>query len=152
MRHLKTVRYWTIDEHPDPEICFEQIRDNWHYLGQNEVDEMVESLRALSDQIGCDIDYRISIIPARGEYVRADTSSYNHATFLSLYQQREELPLTGTFYDLAVLEGFNGGRESLEESVLNALHVSGEWIYSDDGLRDLCEANEYLFDEDGGLL
>ena len=152
MRNFKTISYWTIDDHPNPDKCFDWIRANWHDLGQDDVYEMGESLRALSDQIGCAIDYCISILPARGEYVRADTASYDHGKFLSLYQRREDFPLTGISYDLAVLDGFNGGRESLEHSVLCALHSQGEWMYSEDGLRDLCEANDHLFDESGDLL
>lgn len=152
MQHVETVRYWTIDEHPDPDKCFREIRENWHDLGEMDLELMGESLRALSDRIGCNIDYSISIIPDRGEYVRADTDRYDHTVFLSLYQQREELPLTGTCYDITVLEGFNYGRESLEHDVLRALHAQGEWLYSDDHLREMCEANQYLFDRNGRFL
>lgn len=152
MRHTETTHYWTIDEHPNPPAVFDWIRGNWHDLGEPDVSEMADSLRALSDAIGCRIDYSISIVPDRGEYVRADTSSYDHTAFLSLYRQREDLPLTGMWCDHTILEAFNQGRGELESSVLRTLHAQGEWLYSDAGLRELCESNEYLFREDGGAL
>jgi len=31
------------------------------------------------------------------------------------------------------------------------LHDEGEYIYSDEGIEDLCEANGYFFTEDGAF-
>ena len=55
--------------------------------------------------------------------------------------------MTGRCYDQDVIEGIN--KDELEEAVLKTLHAEGEYIYSDEGLRETCEANGYEFTEDG---
>jgi len=37
-------------------------------------------------------------------------------------------------------------------NVLQQLHQETEYVYSDEGLTDLCEANKYEFTENGSLI
>ena len=63
------IKVYTIDEHPDKEKCFEWIRNNLHDLNQHSIDEIVESIRALSEIIGGTYDYSISQVSDRGEHI-----------------------------------------------------------------------------------
>jgi len=37
--HTVIYKTWTIEDHPNKEACFDWIRNNWHDLGQFEVNE-----------------------------------------------------------------------------------------------------------------
>jgi len=157
-RTIETTVY-TIESHPDPEKVFEWIRDNWHDLGDFCVQEMVESLQAFSDHISATLDYSISIVPDRGEYIRfrCDCDLVDVKKSLDLYG---DCPFTGVFYDETILDAFRDcdSDDSLDDvlrdveyRVLKDLHNEGEYIYSDEGLREFCEANEYEFTESGKI-
>lgn len=141
----KTINIYAIGEHPQPEKCFDWIRNNWHDLGQFCVDEMLDSLKALANEIDGVLDYSLSIVPDRGEYVTI--KGFDQTKLERLYTKREDCPLTGVCYDHDVIEALYNGE--LETAVLKTLHAEGEHLYSDEGLREICEANEYEFDENG---
>ncbi len=46
------IKVYTIEEHPKKELCYEWIRNNWHDLNQQSIDEIIESIKALSAEIG----------------------------------------------------------------------------------------------------
>jgi len=143
MRTIETKIY-TIDEHPNQEKCFEWIRDNWHDLNDHSVHEVVDSLKALQKVIGGDLDYSISSSPpCRGEYIVF--KDYNDDLLNEL--DANELPLTGVCWDGDLIESMQKDGDAY--GVLRALHEDSEYIYSDEGLRELCEANEYEFTEEG---
>ena len=54
-------------------------------------------------------------------------------------------PLGGTMKLTALQKGniFNS---------INSLHKDSEYVYSDQGLEELCEANEYEFTEEGKVI
>lgn len=144
----ETINIYTIEEHPNPDACFEWIRDNWHDLGEWAVDEMVASLKALAKYTGGTLGYCISIEPDYSEYVKL--VDYDPERLAELYAQKDDCPLTGVCYDINVIEGLQNNE--LESVVLKILHNEGEYIYSDEGLRELCEANEYEFTENGDFV
>lgn len=144
MRIIET-KVFTFDEHPNPQSCFDWIRSNWHDLGQHYVDDMIESLKALAKTVQGDLDYSLSIAPDRGEFV--SIKGYDAALLAGLYALKDDCPLTGMCYDIDVIEALRRG--DLQSTVLNILHNEGEYIYSDDGLREFCAGNEYEFDESG---
>jgi len=157
-RTIETTVY-TIESHPAPERVFDWIRDNWHDLGDFCLQEMVNSLESFADHIGTTLDYSISIVPDRGEYVRFDCD-HTLSDVLRSLDLSGNCPFTGVCYDETILDAFrhcNRG-DSLNEvlrdaeyRVLKDLHNEGEYIYSDEGLRELCEANEYEFNETGAI-
>lgn len=158
-RTIETTVY-TIESHPYPEKAFDWIRDNWHDLGDFCLQEIVESLKAFADHIGAKVDYAISIVPDRGEYIRFNCEGDLREVLKSL-DLSGNCPFTGMCYDETILDAFRdcNGDESLrdvlrdvEYRVLKDLHSEGEYIYSDEGLRELCEANEYEFEENGKLV
>lgn len=141
----ETIKIYTIEDHPNPESCFEWIRNNWHDLAQHYVDDMIESLKALRDTIGGDLDYSLSVVPDRGEF--CIFKNYDAAKLEELYKSKDSCPLTGMCYDIDIIEAIKDN--SLESAVLSILHKEGEYAFSDEGLRDTCEANGYEFLEDG---
>jgi len=141
MRTIETKVY-TIDEHPNKEKCFEWIRNNWHDLNQHSVDEVIDSLKALQNEIGGKLDYAISSVPDRGEFI--SFKNYDKEALLDL--SKDDCPLTGYCWDFDVIEGVRKGNI---KQVLGTLHDDTDYVYSDAGLEEMCEANGYEFDADG---
>lgn len=141
MRIIKTKVY-TIDEHPNKEKCYKWIRDNWHDLNQHGVEEAIQSIKALHKKIGGSFNYSVSAVPDRGEYIKFRDYSSERLQELDA----NEYPLTGVCWDEPLIIGLKEGNPTL---VLKILHAETDYIYSDEGLFDLCEANGYEFDEDG---
>ena len=141
----KEIKGYSIDQHPNKEAVFSYIRENWHDLGEHYIDDLVVSLKALADEIGGKLDYSVSLFPDRGEFIRL--TDFNRAALNKL--KAIDYPLTGCFYDYVVIEGLKA--DELEYRALKALHDEGEWLYSDEGLTDMCEANQWLFTEEGEI-
>lgn len=143
MRTIETKVY-TIEEHPNRELCYEWIRNNWHDLNQYSVDEVIDSLKALQEEIGGDLNYAISSVPDRGEFIRF--TDYDTEALCRL--SADDYPLTAMFWDFDVIEGLRIGDPT---QVLSTLHHDTEYCYSDEGLYELCEANQYEFTEEGNI-
>ena len=141
MRTIETKIY-KIDEHPEPELCFDWIKNNWNDLNEHSVHEIVDSIKALRDKIGGTIDWSISQVPDCGEYIAFANFDENALSELNT----DDCPLTGAFWDIELIEGLKEGNPS---KVLDALHSHTDHVYSDEGLFELCESNEYEFDEYG---
>ena len=77
-----TYTVYTIDEHPDKEKCYEWMRNNLHDMAYHEEDYFIESLRALSNHIGGGLDYSVSLVPDRGEFIRF--TDYNNELLAGL--------------------------------------------------------------------
>tara|TARA_R110000851_G_scaffold308761_1_gene467797 strand:- start:861 stop:1295 length:435 start_codon:yes stop_codon:yes gene_type:complete len=141
MRTIEKVVYF-IGEHPNPEKCYKWINENWHDLNQNSVDELIESIKELSKKIGGSFKYSISQVPDRGEHI----SFYNYSKKLLNELDEDHCCLTGVCTDIDLIKALKQGDPS---KALNSLHSSTEYIYSDIGLKELCEANDYEFTLEG---
>lgn len=141
---------YTINEHPNKELCFEWIRNNIHDLGQHHIEDLIESLKALAKYVNADLDYSISIVPDRGEFIKI--TNVERGLLKELYNKREDLPLTGICYDQDLIELLYKGDFELEYGAFGIIHKEGEYIYSDEGLLDICQANEYEFYESGEMV
>ena len=140
---IKTV--YTIDEHPNKDNVYRWIRDNWHDLNDISVSEFKDSLIELQKQIGGKLGFSISAVPDRGETITL--IGYDKKA-LNLLDE-SDCPLTGVTWDIDIIKALKNG--NIKQS-LNSLHNDTEWIYSDEGLYELCEANEYEFYEDGSIV
>ena len=138
MREI-TYKVYTFDEHPNKQVVFEWVRNNWHDLGQHNVEEMIDSLKAASDEFGGRLDYAISAVPDRGEFVKIEGFDQR----LLDQAKEEECPLTGHCYDITVIRAMRDG--NLSESVLGELHAETEYAYSDEGLAETLSINDYEF-------
>ena len=143
MRVIET-NVFTISEHPNKENCYEWIRNNWHDLNQHSVDEVISSIKALSDKVGGTFDYSISSVPDRGEHITF--KGYDKEALYLL--NADDYPLTGGCWDMDLIEGLKNDNP---EQVLYSLHADTEYLYSDEGLYELCWSNEYEFTEEGNI-
>ena len=143
----KTINIYSFAELSDTakEKAREDVRNNWHDIGEHYIDNMLSSLKALKEAIGGTLDYSLSIEPDRGEHCRL--TGYDAGKLSELVKTVEKCPLTGTCYDMDVIEGLAAGE--LESRVLDTLHAAGDYAYSDEGLDAMFEAYEFL--EDGSL-
>ena len=142
---MRTIEFgvYTINEHPNKDKCFEWIRNNWHDLNDHSVQEVVDSLKALQDVIGGDLDYSISSLPCRGEYI--EFKDYDKDLLNEL--DANELPLTGVCWDADLIVSMQKDGDAY--GLLGLLHQDTEYLYSDEGLQELCEAFDYEFTEEG---
>jgi len=143
MKKEITETVYTIDDHPNPNAVYDWVRGNWHDLGEHTVQEMVDSLKALADHVGGTLDYSISLFPDRREFVRITGGNRSRIKDLNA----NDYPLTGNCFDHIVINGYREG--SIEYRALSVLHSEGEYIYSDMGIYDYIECNEYYFKLDG---
>tara|TARA_R100000951_G_scaffold71034_2_gene59919 strand:+ start:3067 stop:3504 length:438 start_codon:yes stop_codon:yes gene_type:complete len=137
------LKVYTINEHLDKDKCFDWIRNNWYDLNEHSAQEVVDSLKALHSAIGGDLDYSISSSPCRGEYITFE--DYDEDLLNEL--DANELPLTGVCWDADLIESMQKDGDAY--GVLRALHQDTEYLYSDEGLQELCETNQYEFTEEG---
>lgn len=142
MRTIETKVY-TIDEHPNRELCFDWIRNNWFDLNSHSVSEAIESIKMLSEFIEGKNDYSISQSPCRGEYIKF--IGYDKESLMEL--DANELPLTGVCWDAYLIESMQ--KYGNADGLMRAIHNDSDYAYSDEGLEELCICNEYEFDESG---
>lgn len=64
-----TIKTYTIDEHPDPDLVYDWVRNNWHDLGDNVLQESLESLKGFAAYYDAKLDYSFGINPDRGEHI-----------------------------------------------------------------------------------
>ena len=141
MRIIETKIY-TIDEHPNKSLCFDWIRDNWHDLNDHSVQEVKDSIEALSEAIGGTNDYSFGAEPMRGEFITF--TDYDNEILMKL--DADSLPITGCWTDFRIIKSLQDNEPS---TILNDLHDDAEYLYSDAGLEDMCEAMEWEFTEQG---
>ena len=140
----RIIYIYTIEEHPDKDKVFNWIRDNWHDLNNYSVDEFIQSLEALQKVIGGKLDYAISAVPDRGEFI--SLKGYDKKALNKL--DKTEYPLTGVCWDYDIIEALQNG--SIGDA-LKSLHKDTEYVYTDEGLHEMCEVNQYEFLENGEL-
>ena len=143
MRTIETNIY-TIEDHPNKDKCFEWIRDHYFDLNEHSVYEVIDSIKALSKEIGGTCDYKISQVPSEGEYIKF--KNYSQEDLYKL--NADDCPLTGLCWDCELIEGLKEGNLKM---VIDQLHEDSEFTYSDLGLYELCVSNDYEFDESGSI-
>lgn len=143
----ETINIYNIEEHPNPKACYDWIRANWHDLAQHYVEDMIASLKALKEEIGGELDYSLSVVPDRGEFVTL--YNYDMDKLKNLYRVKDTCPLTGMCYDITIIEALCISSAVLALQVTDTLHKEGEYAFSDEGLKDTCIANDYEFLENG---
>ena len=141
---MRTISFnvYTIEEHPHPEKVYEWIRENWHDLNQHSVNDMLKSLEELALKIGATLQCSFSAVPSRGEFIHLGGGDPEKLKELVA----GDCPLTGVWTDEEVIRAAQAGDV---QTALKALHEDTETVYSDQGLYDHCDANEYEFDMNG---
>ena len=144
MRVVETKIY-TIEEHPNPVLCYDWIRDNMHDLNQDSVDDIINSIKALTSAIGGTNSFSISQVPCRGEYI--SFKDYDKLALQEIHEQ--DMNLTGVWSDYIVTRAVQKNNPS---QILKDLHEETSYIYSDEGLYEHCVINQCEFDENGKLI
>jgi len=144
MRTIKTTIY-TIDNHPNKELCLDNIRNTMHDLNDHSVTEVIDSINSLSELIGGIVSYSIGQFPSKSEFV--SFTSYDDKLLDRLVA--DDCPLTGVCWDVDLIESMQ--QDGNANRVINALHDDSEYVYSDEGLNTLCLCNDYEFTLKGKL-
>ena len=144
MREI-TYRVYKIDEHPDKDSCFNWVRDNMHHLAEHEVDDLTNSLVALSGTIGGQLHYSVSQAPDRGEFI--SFKNYNEEALAKL--DEASCPLTGVFCDYDVIECV---RNNHMKELIDSLHKWCEYHYTDEAIEEHSLANNWEFTIEGRLI
>jgi hypothetical protein len=134
---------YTIESHPNKEAVFTWIRNNWHDLAQHYVEDMIESLNAFAKFHSVKCDYSISSVPDRGEYIK-----FSGGIDFSK-KPVGDCPLTGMCYDYTLIEA--DSLADLEHEALKEIHAETDYLYSEEGLYEMCEANGYYFLTNGSI-
>ena len=96
--------------------------------------------------IGGELDYSFGVEPCRGEYISFTDYDVDKLNEL----EADFLPLTGVWCDYELVKGMQEDGDAYR--VLVALHRDTEYVYSDEGLHEICTANDYEFKEKGELV
>lgn len=143
----------------------DKIRENFDdgFLYEHHMEERINTLKAFADYIGADLDYSLSCVPSRGEFI----SVKPHWSYHSMYSNLEELletlgdcVLTGVCYDDDLINYIKESKESISDEKLKeafnkyikSMHEEYEYMLTDEYLSDLCEANNYEFYDDGTIV
>ena len=137
-----TYTVYTIDEHPDKEKCYEWMRYNLHHLADHESEQFHASLFKLHEHIGGNLDYSVSLVPERGEFIRF--TDYDEELLAEL--DADACPFTGCFWDAEVIEHL---RADDMRGLMDKLHGAHDYHYTDEALHYTAEANEWEFKENG---
>ena len=135
----------TIETHPNKAAVYAWINANWHDLAQHSVDEFVCSLKVLAEAVDATLDYSISAVPDRGEFITLKDMNTSKLKRLKAVN----CELTGVCYDNDVIHAAQQGDVF---NALSILHLESEYIYSDEALYNMCEANAYEFHDSGEIV
>ena len=126
----------------------------YHY--QHHMDERIKTLKKLAEVLDGDLDYSLSCVPDRGEFIKI-RPKYDELNFQALLESKDDCPLTGVCYDDDILDclklqGYSiGGLNSALNFYIKSIHDEYDDMVSEEYLKEHCEANEYEFNEDGNI-
>lgn len=140
----------------------EKIKNNFHldgFLYECCMEERVETLKKLAEILDGDLDYSLSCVPDRSEFITISPKN-EKLDFKALWEVidvEKDCPLTGVCYDHDIIDHFSkynmtvDGLNNALNIYIESIHSEYESMFEDEYLIDLCEANEYEFTEDGKI-
>ena len=150
-----SYKVYEIEEHPNPEACYDWVRDNVHDLAEHEVVDLVYSLEALAREVGTGIvNYSLGQVPDRNDFIKIEKPYHGEwIRDLDWDTKDGDCPLTGCFWDYIVIENLQANPcGTIWNDVIHDLHQACETHYMDDGIREIAMANNWEFTEDGRLI
>lgn len=135
---MRNIPVYKIDEHPNKAKIFDWIRNNWHDLNDHSLDEIDDSISKLREVIGGEFSFHFEAREGGHQFLKF--YSYDEESLANLKEYK--LPLTGFVWDHILIAGLKKGKP---ERVIEQLHISTRYVYSDKGLEDLCLSMEYEF-------
>ncbi len=128
--------------------------DSDGFLYEHCMEERIETLKEFTKYIGGTLDYSISLVPDRGEFITIK-GYVNDLVEQSL--SLKNCPFTGVCYDDDLIDFIKNnidGEMSLDgafNDYLKSIHDEYQSMLEEDYISDLCEANDYEFTEDGKI-
>ena len=127
-------------------------------LYDHAMDERIDTLKALAKVLDANLDYSLSCVPDRGEFIRLKPNhdSLDFDALWNIIDVDKECPLTGVCYDHDIIDHLTkyNLKDSLNNALneyINSIHEEYRSMLKDDYINDLCEANEYEFTVDGKI-
>lgn len=130
-----------------------EIDRNWN-LYEHHMQERIETLKCVADYLQCDLDYSLSCVPSRGEYIKLSPKNYNsiEENLPDLLEIKESCPFTGVCYDDDIIDDIKEhGIDTALNKYIKSIHDEYEYMLTDEYLLEHCEANDYKFKENGEL-
>lgn len=131
------------------DLAKQRVREdlaNDSFFGDWILQDFIISLKELAKKTRGKIDYSISLVADRGEYITL--KDFDCEILNSLIAEKDKCPLTGFCYDIAILESIDQETGDIS-SALRVLHDEYESIFEDEYLTDYFEGNQVEFYENG---
>jgi len=138
------------------ELAIEENFSNaWHY--EHCMGERIDTLKVFAKHLNGRLDYSISCVPDRGEFISIDHDLSRRELkeiLTSLVNDVNDCPLTGVCYDEDIRDGLKKnelnyfGLQATLNDYLKSIHDEYESMLSVEYISELCEANGYEFDID----
>lgn len=159
----KTFKVYKFDK--APKHIKEKIRDELTQdpdYGQYMLDERIETLKKLAERLNLALDYSLSVVPDRGEFISMkaedeDSLEQVNEAIKEFVNDETDCPLTGVCYDEDIKDAIKNNGSDYEglqialDEYLKGIHSEYESMCEDDYLADFCDANEYEFTKDGKI-
>lgn len=120
--------------------------DGWHY--EHCLYERIDTLKAFAKYVRGALDYSISCVPDRGEFISVKGICVE--SLKEFLRDKKDCPLTGVCYDEDLRDALkkNSNMSDAFRDYLKAIHDEYEYMCSKEYIGELCEANGYEFDQD----
>ena len=120
------------------------------------MDERIETLKKLAEVLQGDLDYSLSCVPDRGEFITIKDGQRISETIRELIEgdngYYDSCPLTGICYDDDLLEDLSKyDIQTALNRYIVSIHDEYESMLKEEYINDLCEANDYEFTENGKI-
>ena len=136
----------------------EKVVEQFSYDGslyEHCMEERIATLKAFAEYIGGKLDYSLSCVPCRGEFIKIDHELTEKGLKLVLRDfatLKDDCPLTGVCYDEDLryhVKSCDYSSEGLRRALskyIQDIHKEFEAMCTVEYIGELCEANEYEFD------
>lgn len=132
------------EEQKEEAIELNFAQDFWHF--EHNLQERIDTLKAFAKYVGGTLDYSISCVPDRGEFIKV--RDINLDALKKFLRDESDCFLTGVCYDEDLKDAIkkNSTMSDAFSEYLSAIHKEYEYTLSHEYISELCEANEYEFD------
>ena len=156
----QTIEIYTFEEANDE--LKQKIKDNiithWD-IYEHCMQERIDTLEAIAKTLNARLDYSLSCVPDRGEYIKMTPKNeeLDFEAFWEVINKDKYCPFTSVCYDHDIIDVFNKhtlNSHTLEEAFdnyISSIHDEYESMLSDESISEMCQANDYEFTLDGKL-